>query len=209
MSPARKPKNTEEAEELLQTKPLVVLFYLDGCPHCEANKPAWEDFKKSCKLPVAEIESNETPSSSGVTGFPTMMHIKKDGSKKTIEGKRGTYTLEPPDDAKPKLLATLTIAHPQWLKEGDQIVGLSEGKPVSLSAKGTYTLRAFRAQHDSQRVVRCLRLYQSPAGQSEGRRSRRPARAPHTFCGTKISSMMGSSALRWAGDTALLSTRCR
>jgi len=90
MSPARKPKNTEEAEELLQTKPLVVLFYMDGCPHCEANKPAWEDFKKSCKLPVAEIESNETPSSSGVSGFPTMIYIKKDGSKKTIEGKRGS-----------------------------------------------------------------------------------------------------------------------
>ncbi len=90
MSPAKKPKNTEEAEELLQTKPLVVLFYMEGCPHCAANKPAWDDFKKSCKLPVAEIESNETPSSSGVTGFPTMIHIKKDGSKKSIEGKRGS-----------------------------------------------------------------------------------------------------------------------
>ncbi len=90
MSPAKKPKNAEEAEELLQTKPLVVLFYMEGCPHCAANKPAWDDFKKSCKLPVAEIESNETPSSSGVTGFPTMIHIKKDGSKKTIEGKRNS-----------------------------------------------------------------------------------------------------------------------
>jgi hypothetical protein len=90
MSPVKKPKNTEEAEELLQTKPLVVLFYMEGCPHCAANKPAWDDFKKSCKLPMAEIESNETPSSSGVTGFPTMIYIKKDGSKKTIEGKRGS-----------------------------------------------------------------------------------------------------------------------
>ena len=90
MSPVKKPKNTEEAEELLQKKPLVVLFYMEGCPHCAANKPAWDDFKKSCKLPMAEIESNETPSSSGVTGFPTMIYIKKDGSKKTIEGKRGS-----------------------------------------------------------------------------------------------------------------------
>lgn len=88
MSPVKKPKDSQEAEEILQKKPLVVLFYMTGCPHCEANKPAWEDFKKSCKLPMAEIESNETPSSSGVTGFPTMIHIKKDGSKKTIEGKR-------------------------------------------------------------------------------------------------------------------------
>ncbi len=90
MSPVKKPKTRQEAEEILQKKPLVVLFYMEGCPHCAANKPAWEDFKKSCNLPVAEIESNETPSSSGVTGFPTMVYIKKDGSKKSIEGKRGS-----------------------------------------------------------------------------------------------------------------------
>ena len=90
MSPVKKPKDAQEAEEILEEKPLVVLFYMNGCPHCAANKPAWDKFKKSCKVPVAEIESNETPSSSGVTGFPTMVHIKKDGSKKTVEGKRGS-----------------------------------------------------------------------------------------------------------------------
>lgn len=88
MSPVKKPKDSQEAEEILQEKPLVVLFYMEGCPHCAANKPAWDEFKKSCKVPVAEIEANETPSSSGVSGFPTMVHIKKDGSKKTVEGKR-------------------------------------------------------------------------------------------------------------------------
>ncbi len=88
MSPVKKPKDTQEAEEILQEKPLVVLFYMDGCPHCAANKPAWDEFKKSCKVPIAEIESAETPSNSGVSGFPTMVHIKKDGSKKTVEGKR-------------------------------------------------------------------------------------------------------------------------
>ena len=88
MSPVKKPKDTQEAEEILQEKPLVVLFYMDGCPHCAANKPAWDEFKKSCKVPVAEIEANETPSSSGVTGFPTMIHIKEDGSEEKIEGKR-------------------------------------------------------------------------------------------------------------------------
>ena len=90
MSPVKKPKDAQEAEEILQEKPLVVLFYMNGCPHCAANKPAWNEFKKSCKVPVAEIEANETPSSSGVTGFPTMIHIKKDGSKKTAEGKRSS-----------------------------------------------------------------------------------------------------------------------
>lgn len=90
MSPVKKPKTSQEAEELLGEKPLVVLFYMEGCPHCAANKPAWDKFKQSCKVPVAEIEADETPTSSGVTGFPTMIHIKKDGSKKKIEGKRGS-----------------------------------------------------------------------------------------------------------------------
>jgi hypothetical protein len=90
MSPVKKPKDSQEAEEILEEKPLVVLFYMEGCPHCADNKPAWDKFKQSCKLPVAEIEANETPSSSGVNGFPTMVHIKKDGSKKKIEGKRSS-----------------------------------------------------------------------------------------------------------------------
>ena len=90
MSPVKKPESKQEAEELLQKKPLVVLFYMEGCPHCAANKPAWDDLKKTCKLPMAEIEAEETPSSSGVTGFPTMIYITKDGSKKSIEGKRGS-----------------------------------------------------------------------------------------------------------------------
>jgi len=88
MSPVKKPKDSQEAEEILQEKPLVVLFYMDGCPHCEANKPAWDKFKKSCKVPVAEIEANETPSSSGVSGFPTMMYIKEGGERVVISGKR-------------------------------------------------------------------------------------------------------------------------
>lgn len=79
---------------------------------------------------------------------------KKLAFNATLEGKRGTYTLEPPDDTKPKLLATLTITQPQWLKEGEQIVGLSEGKPVSLSSKGTYSTRSFRAQQTVERAAK-------------------------------------------------------
>ena len=90
MSPVKKPKTSQEAEKVLQQRPLVVLFYMDGCPHCEANQSAWNDFKSSCKLPMAEIESNETPSSSGVNGFPTMVYYKKDGTEKSIEGKRSS-----------------------------------------------------------------------------------------------------------------------
>ena len=90
MSPVAKPESTQEAKEILQQKPLVVLFYMIGCPHCEANKPAWDKFKKTCKVPVAEIESNETPEDSGVQGFPTMMYIKEGGERTVISGRRSS-----------------------------------------------------------------------------------------------------------------------
>lgn len=90
MSPVKKPKNSQEAQKVLQKRPLVVLFYMDGCPHCEANQTAWDEFKKSCSLPMAEIESANVPSGTGVSGFPTMVYKKEDGSEKTIEGRRSS-----------------------------------------------------------------------------------------------------------------------
>lgn len=88
------------------------------------------------------------------SGLAWSADSKKLAFSATVEGKRGTYTVEPPDDTKPKLLATITVSQPQWLKEGDQIVGLSEGKPVSLSAKGSHTLRSFRAQQTVDRAAK-------------------------------------------------------
>jgi tricorn protease len=71
----------------------------------------------------------------------------------TVDGKKGTYTVEPPDSVKPQLLGSAMVTSAQWLKEGDQIVGLTEGKPVSLSAKGTVATRAFRAAHSVHRAT--------------------------------------------------------
>lgn len=53
-----------------------------------------------------------------------------------IDGKRGTYTISPPDELKPKLLSTTTGEQARWLSQGDKIVWLSNGKPASLSAGG-------------------------------------------------------------------------
>ncbi len=72
---------------------------------------------------------------------------KKLAFSATVDGKRGTHTIEPPDDTKPKLLHSTTLSAPVWLKEGDQITGLADGKPASLSAKGTLSTRSFTARH--------------------------------------------------------------
>lgn len=55
----------------------------------------------------------------------------------TVDGKRGTYTIEVPDDSKPKQIAPVTLMAAKWLKQDDQIVGLLEGKPATISARAS------------------------------------------------------------------------
>ena len=74
----------EAARKLLKKQPLLVLFFMDGCSHCEANKPAWEQAKKKSKVPTAEIEASATPEEEA-TGFPTMKY-----GKKKISGQKGS-----------------------------------------------------------------------------------------------------------------------
>ena len=76
----------EEAKKLLKTRPLLVLFFMDGCPHCDANKPAWEEAKKKAGVPTAEIEASATPEEEA-TGFPTMKY-KSDSGTKEISGQK-------------------------------------------------------------------------------------------------------------------------
>lgn len=75
----------EEAKKLLETRPLLVLFFMDGCPHCDANKPAWDEAKKKAEsdgIKTAEIEASATPEEEA-TGFPTMKFKSKEGTTET------------------------------------------------------------------------------------------------------------------------------
>ena len=74
----------EAAKKLLKKQHLLVLFFMDGCSHCEANKPAWEQAKKKAGVKTAEIEASATPDGEA-DGFPTMKY----GSK-TISGQKGS-----------------------------------------------------------------------------------------------------------------------
>lgn len=55
----------------------------------------------------------------------------------TVDGRRGTFTVDIPDDLKPKLLTTQTGAQARWLKQGNQLVWLSNGLPASFSSNAT------------------------------------------------------------------------
>jgi hypothetical protein len=70
----------------------LVLFFMTGCPHCEANKPAWEEAKRSMKG-KAEIEEHEArddeTASEGVNSFPTMK-LKEGDKEAVLEGKQSS-----------------------------------------------------------------------------------------------------------------------
>jgi Thioredoxin len=82
----------QDAERVLQKRPLLVLFFMNGCPHCESNKPAWDQAKKKMKIKggatVAEIEAEATPDSAGVSGFPTMKYIDASGKETVTTGEK-------------------------------------------------------------------------------------------------------------------------
>lgn len=76
---------SKSAKQKLKQRPLLVLFYMDGCPHCEHNQKAWKEAKSKYGGATAEIESAEA---TGVTSFPTMKYISEGGQEETITGAR-------------------------------------------------------------------------------------------------------------------------
>ncbi len=79
---------------------------------------------------------------------------KKLGFSASIEGKAGLYTVEIPDDTKPKLLTAQTGTQPRWLESGNQIVWVTGGVPTSFVPGGKespYRFRALQTVNQSER----------------------------------------------------------
>ncbi len=76
-----------------------------------------------------------------------------------LEDQKRTVSLEFPDEVQPKTISSTVLTDAIWVKEGDQLMGLLEGKPATLSIKGgelkTYTFKAQQsyARRDKQRAV--------------------------------------------------------
>ena len=73
----------EEAKKLLKQSPLLVLFFMDGCQHCEKNKPAWDAAKEKADVPTLEVEASATPDGEAKKGFPTMKFKSDKGDMET------------------------------------------------------------------------------------------------------------------------------
>jgi tricorn protease len=61
---------------------------------------------------------------------------KKLAFSATIDGRTGLFTIEIPDELKPKPLGTLPFTQARWLEQGNLVVGLSAGSPASFSGGG-------------------------------------------------------------------------
>lgn len=78
---------------------------------------------------------------------------KKLAFSATIEGKRGTYFVEFPEDLKPKSLVAQVGTHARWLESG-QVVWLSLGTPAAISATGTPASYRFQVRQEFPRSAR-------------------------------------------------------
>ncbi|MEO0480732.1 MAG: S41 family peptidase [Planctomycetota bacterium] len=53
----------------------------------------------------------------------------------SVDGQRGIFKVAFPDELTPKRVASSAPANARWLKDGNQVVGLSGGKPASMNPK--------------------------------------------------------------------------
>jgi len=86
----------------------------------EGEKPDGEKKKK------AEKEEEKPPV---VIDFERI-HSKKLAFQATVDGRRGTYTVEIPDETKPKLLTSSVGTSARWLEKGNRVVWLVNGVPT-------------------------------------------------------------------------------
>lgn len=65
------------------SRPVVVFYYMNGCPHCEATWPAWRALKRSTGAVFKEVESKDAK---GVSAFPTFVILKSGTEVKRVMG---------------------------------------------------------------------------------------------------------------------------
>ena len=123
----------------------------DGDVKKDGDAPAKKDDEKSSDEPAAKkppvkvtvdfegiherVKRASLPGSTEANLFWSP-DSKKLAFAATIDGRPGIYTIEPPDDLKPKFLTGSTLSQPRWLETGNQIVGLVGGTPASVPGGG-------------------------------------------------------------------------
>ena len=92
----------ENMKSSSQQKKKVTLYYADGCGHCDAFKPVWNEFKDYCNKNTNNIKVEdcncalesevEKCSTAGITGVPTVL-VENNSSVQEYTGSRDLNTL--------------------------------------------------------------------------------------------------------------------
>jgi thiol-disulfide isomerase/thioredoxin len=92
LNPEKVGGKMEEARRSLRKRPVLVLFFMDGCPHCVHNEPAWKAACKKVKgkMKIVRIESKDVPPEEGVSSFPTMKYRPAHGPDRVLPGSQTT-----------------------------------------------------------------------------------------------------------------------
>lgn len=80
-------QSPKELKQFMKKKGVVIFFFMDGCGHCEATRPAWMDLSHSgLPLEFAEVESAVVSPEFGVQGFPHFHLVDAKGRVKKVDG---------------------------------------------------------------------------------------------------------------------------
>ena len=79
----------DEVKKLMNKKGVIIFFFMNGCGHCEATRPAWTELTRS-GLPYefAEVESAAVSPQTGISGFPHFHLVDKSGKVRTVDGEK-------------------------------------------------------------------------------------------------------------------------
>lgn len=89
-------KSLEEYNEIIPNTKAIVLFYMDGCMHCEMMKDEWMDFENKMKqsdekLIIARVNQkyiNRITGDKDILGFPTIFYLMNGKKIKEYNGDR-------------------------------------------------------------------------------------------------------------------------
>ncbi len=119
----------------------------------EVDKDKKEEKKDKEEVPVVKVDPEGIHErirrvsipNTGEAGLFWSPDSKKLAFSATIDGKNGTYTVEPATDLVPKLLVAKTGRQARWIKTDNLILWLAGGTPESIEAAGKANSYPFRA----------------------------------------------------------------
>lgn len=81
-------KRSEDVKKLMKSsKPVVIFFFLEGCPHCTTMDPIMSELESETpEIQFVKVESAAVPSELGISGFPKFIKIQGGKEVSSVDG---------------------------------------------------------------------------------------------------------------------------